>query len=217
MLEFLIKRRRLITIILILFYIIGAIGFMIPSSSETFFQLTPLALLTTFLFLLLYHEPRYDLKTIIIFFVIYTLGFLVEIIGVNSGLIFGSYVYGSGLGYKIWETPLIIGINWLFLTYVTHSLLKKWKISPLVRILLGSSMMLSYDIILEQVAPYLKMWSFADFEVPLQNYIVWYLLAFFFHTLLILFKIDTANKIASKLFIMQLVFFIVLTIYFKIL
>lgn len=216
MMEFLMKRERLISWILVLFYVIGAIGFMIPTISTIFFQLTPLALLTTFLFVLLYHEKPYNSKTIVLFFIIYFIGYLIEIIGVKTGVIFGSYRYGSGLGIKVWDTPLIIGINWLLLTYTTHSFVSKWQISPFLRILLASVLMLIYDIILEQVAPFMDMWSFINLEVPIKNYIVWFLLAFLFNTLLTLFKIDTRNKMASKLFILQLVFFTVLTVYFKI-
>lgn len=210
------KRERLISWILVLFYVIGAIGFMIPSMSVMFFQLTPLALLTTFLFVLLYHEKPYNSKTILLFVFIYLSGLLIEIIGVKTGVIFGSYRYGSGLGIKVWDTPLIIGINWLLLTYTTHSLVSKWKISQFLKITLASGMMLIYDIILEQAAPFMEMWSFSNLEVPMKNYIVWFLLAFLFNTLLTLFKIDTRNKMAPKLFIMQLVFFTVLTVYFKI-
>lgn len=214
--EFLMKQESLITRMLILFYIIGAIGFMIPAFSSVFYQLTPLALLTTFLFVLLYHEKRFNTKTVLVFIFIYIIGLLIEIIGVKTGVIFGSYQYGSGLGIKLWETPLIIGINWLLLTYTTHSIVNKWKIASIFRIFAASSMMLIYDLILEQAAPFMDMWSFSDLEVPLKNYIVWFLLAFFFHTLFTLFKIDTTNKMASKIFIMQLVFFAVLTVYFKI-
>lgn len=214
--KFILKRERFITLILIFFYSIGAIGFMIPSLSSIFFQLTPLALLTTFLLLLLFHENRYHYKTILMFILIYLIGFLIEVVGVKTGIIFGSYQYGSGLGLKIWETPLIIGINWLLLTYTTHSIVNSWKIVPIVRILAGSSMMLIYDLILEQAAPYMNMWSFSNFDVPFKNYMVWFLLSFLFHTLLTLCKIDTKNKIASKIFIIQLLFFVILTIYFKI-
>jgi putative membrane protein len=214
--EFLIKRKPLITRLLILFYTIGAIGFMTPCLSSMFFQLTPIALLTTFFLMLLYHENRYNLKTIFLFVFIYLFGFIIEIIGVKTGVIFGSYSYGSGLGLKLWETPLIIGVNWLLLTYTTHSLVSKWNIVPFLRITLASGMMLIYDLILEQAAPFMDMWSFSNLEVPIQNYIIWFLLSFLFHTLLTLFKIDTRNKMASKIFIIQLLFFTVLMVYFKI-
>jgi putative membrane protein len=38
-------------------------------------------------------------------------GFFIEAIGVNTGLIFGNYVYKTTLGWKFLETPLIIGVN----------------------------------------------------------------------------------------------------------
>jgi putative membrane protein len=37
-----------------------------------------------------------------------------EVVGVKTGLIFGEYKYGSTLGIKLFEVPLIIGFNWVF-------------------------------------------------------------------------------------------------------
>ena len=40
---------------------------------------------------------------------------LTEAIGVNTGLLFGTYEYGANLGFKIFGVPLIIGVNWTVL------------------------------------------------------------------------------------------------------
>jgi putative membrane protein len=56
-------------------------------------------------------------------------GFFIEAIGVNTGLIFGNYVYKTTLGWKFLETPLIIGVNWILLTCsVVYSIENKIKV-----------------------------------------------------------------------------------------
>ena len=40
------------------------------------------------------------------------IGFIFEIIGVKTGLIFGHYKYCNGLGTKVFDVPLIISLNW---------------------------------------------------------------------------------------------------------
>ena len=44
-----------------------------------------------------------------------------EILGVNYGLIFGDYIYLDNLGYKVFGVPVIIGVNWIILTYISGS------------------------------------------------------------------------------------------------
>ena len=78
-----------------------------------FLKLIPLALLLSFIGLIVFHASKPDVKTIVVFAGIYFIGFLIEALGVNTGKIFGEYVYGKSLGFKISETPVIIGINWL--------------------------------------------------------------------------------------------------------
>lgn len=213
---FLQEREKKIKILLAIFYTVGVIGIMIPSTSKYFLQLTPLTLLLTFSLLLLFHNNKYDIKTLSIFIGIYLIGFFIEMLGVQTGLIFGTYHYGSGLGPKIGGSPLIIGINWLMLTYASHSIINKYKIASFLKIVLGASLMLFYDIILETVAPYMDMWSFKEASVPFQNYLVWFGLALLFHSMLVIFKIDTTNKIAKTVFFVQFVFFLILCVFFKV-
>jgi bisanhydrobacterioruberin hydratase len=71
--------------------------------------LVPFALILGFAGVLLFHEAKWDLKTLTAFVLVYISGFVIESVGVNTGLIFGEYIYGGTLGYQIFETPLIIG------------------------------------------------------------------------------------------------------------
>lgn len=115
-----------------------------------------------------------------VFTFIYLIGFFVEVLGVNTGIIFGNYIYGEGLGTKVFNTPLIIGLNWLLLVYITASVLENKKLLVPVKIILGAAMMLGYDFIIEQLAPELNMWDWKNNTIPVSNYVAWFFIAAFF-------------------------------------
>jgi len=195
---------------IVIFYIVGLLGFIIPFSRAFFIIITPFALLLNVYLLAIYHE-KYTLKNVLIFLAIYILGYSIELAGVKTGLIFGSYTYGNALGIKLFETPLLIGVNWLFLTYTAISITEKLNIKKRLALFVTPALMLVYDVVLEQVAPKMDMWSWQNALVPLKNYIAWYIIAFSFVLLLKAFKIKTSNPLSAILFICQFLFFTALT------
>ncbi|MBN1184139.1 MAG: carotenoid biosynthesis protein [Bacteroidales bacterium] len=194
---------------IVIFYVVGTLGFLIPFTKALFIAITPFALILNIYLLALYHKS-YSKKTVSIFLLIFVLGFFIEVIGVNTGLVFGHYKYGSGLGIKVLKTPLLIGVNWLFLSYASTSLISSFRLRKNAAILIAPVLMLAYDLILEQVAPKLDMWNWSGNSVPLQNYVAWYLIALVFVLLIKLFNINTHNNIAKTLFVCQFVFFVLL-------
>ena len=201
---------------LVIFYLVGIAGFIYAPTRQFFSKLTPLALLLSAGFLIWFHQPKFTVKMLLIFGFIFIFAFLVEAIGVNTGLIFGSYIYGEGLGVKLLETPLMIGLNWLMLVYCTKITAEQISEDFTVKLFFAPFLMVVYDLILEQAAPLLGMWSWAEEKIPVQNYISWYLLAFLFHLLLQKTKISFSNKLAAPVFIIQFLFFGVLVVYFLI-
>lgn len=195
---------------IVIFYIIGLFGFIIPFTKAFFITITPFALLLNVYLLAIYHE-KYTLKYVLIFLSIFISGYCIEVVGVKTGFIFGSYIYGNALGIKLFETPVLIGVNWLFLTYTATSLTEKLNIKKWLALFLAPALMLVYDIVLEQVAPKMDMWNWHNSEVPLKNYIAWYIIAFSFVLLLKAFKIKTSNPLSAILFICQFLFFTTLT------
>ena len=142
---------------------------------------------------------------------IFISGYCIEVVGVKTGLIFGIYNYGNALGIKLFETPLLIGVNWLFLTYTAISITEKLNIKKWLALFVAPALMLVYDIVLELVAPKMDMWNWHNSEVPLKNYIAWYIIAFCFVMLLNAFKIKTSNSLSAIIFICQFLFFTTLT------
>jgi putative membrane protein len=211
------KQEREVRKFFIIFYIIGFLGITIPPTRSLFIFLTPFALLISIAYIIYFHQGKYNLKTIAVYISIYFTGFLIEVAGVKTGMIFGHYSYGTGLGLKLMETPLIIGINWLLLVYCTASIFEKRSIPVFLKILFASLLMVIYDLVMEQVAPHLKMWYFDEGEVPLRNYLSWFILAFLMQSLMKLAGVKTENKIADLIFYCQLSFFGALVIFYTVL
>jgi len=211
--DFIANKQKETKLFFIVFYVVGILGMLIPATYSLFLKLIPFALILSFAGLAMFHPNKWDKKSLAIFFGIFFIGYLIEVVGVNTGLIFGNYQYGNSLGFSILNTPLIIGLNWLFLIYATSSVLEKFKINNLVKISLASVMMVLYDIVLEQVAPKIDMWYWKENHIPLQNYLAWFIVSFFFHSIIKAFKIQTQNKLALLILICQFLFFLFLYIF----
>ena len=204
------NEQKTISLLLAIFYSVGVIGMLMPATSSYFLQLTPLALLLSFIVLALSDESRQRGKLIAYLLFIYITSYAIEVAGVHTGLLFGAYSYGENLGFKMWGTPLIIGANWFFLVYTTAAIFEKTKMPVYLKVLLASSSMLIYDIVMEQVAPNLDMWSWKHVAVPFQNYFTWFLIAITFHIGLKLLKIKIENGLALAVLLCQFIFFVLL-------
>lgn len=197
---------------LVIFYSVGVAGMIIPQTRELFKALVPLNLLLNVMLLLIYHG-RLDVRFAWKALVIYSAGFIVEIAGVNTGLIFGSYEYGPTLGPQLFHTPMIIGINWLMLVYASLVITSRFFEQRYFRVLVAAVLMVVYDFALEPAAIDLDMWNWGG-PVPMQNYIAWLVISL----VLTWFAdrtgfVNRENKIAAPLFFVQLGFFILLDIW----
>jgi putative membrane protein len=207
--------KKFVVIFFIVFFMVGFIGIITPVWHQLFMKLFPLALLLSFFALLIFHQPSYNTKTVIVLLIIGLSGFFIEVAGVNTHLIFGNYTYGKSLGMQFFNTPLLIGINWVMLTFACSSMIEKQVLPVSLKIIIASFLMLLYDIILEQLAPLLDMWYWAKGIVPFQNYIAWFVLAVLFQSLVKITGIKTRNSLAIPIIFCQALFFISLIIYFS--
>lgn len=196
----------------IVFYTVGILGIVFSPTRPLFIHTIPLVLIMSSIAITLFHS-HYQLNTLVVFAFIIVLSYFVEVVGVSSQMIFGRYFYGGGLGVKVLDTPLLIGINWAMLVYCSASIVTRFSISPMLKIVSASVLMVIYDLVLEQVAPILDMWYWTENNVPTQNYVVWFILALLFHGLVIKNKVETSNPVAPAIFLCQLFFFVFLLIF----
>lgn len=107
----------------------------------------------------------------------YIVGFLVEVAGVNTGVIFGEYKYGDVLGWKTWGTPWMIGVNWFIVTYVVNQLVMKWNLNRILHAIVAGLLITALDYIIEPVAIKLGMWTWHHDSIPLKNYLAWFVVS----------------------------------------
>jgi uncharacterized membrane protein len=187
-------------------YTFGILWFKLEITRDLFISSIPATLLLVIAIVFAFHK-EWNKKTVLVFSSIATMAFVLELIGVSTGYPFGNYQYDRGLGWMLYETPLIIGLNWLFLVYASHGIAKKFTNNKTVIILLGASLMLGYDLILEAVAPIMQMWHFTTAYPPIQNFLSWFVVSAIFHSILVVTKMNVINYPARMLFIIQMGFF----------
>ena len=203
--------RASISIALIfIFYMVGLLG-LLSIHSELFLFLTPYNLLLTIGILGVNHTDWK--RTWWLFPLTAIAGFLVEVMGVNTGFPFGNYQYGSVLGIKMMETPLMIGVNWLILIYGANSISSHFRIkSAAARVILASCLMVILDFIIEPVAVHYSFWTWEASTIPLSNYIAWFVVSIFISAAWNLSKVTLNTNIGVLVFIAQIVFFGVLNL-----
>ena len=201
---------KLAIAIISIIYLVGIVGLSIPLH-EDFVLLTPLNLLLS-TGLVLYFHTHWQKKQIAGMLLVFMAGWTAEYVGVNTGLLFGNYTYGPVLGPQIGHTPLMIGVNWLLLSYAVASLLVWLKLSTncLLNTLLGALVLTGIDILIEPVAMDLDFWQWEGDTVPLQNYIGWFVVALPIMFCQFFFGLAQKNKVALALLLLQVLFFTVL-------
>ncbi|HEX9252724.1 MAG TPA: carotenoid biosynthesis protein, partial [Ignavibacteriaceae bacterium] len=101
-------------VFLYIIFFVGIIGHLYDPLQNLMLLLTPATLLLTGVVVLLYSYKTSKNKFLLWVVLTYVITFLLEVKGVKTGLIFGEYKYGSTLGIKLFDVPLIIGFNWVF-------------------------------------------------------------------------------------------------------
>jgi len=219
------SKYQVATAIAILFHTVGLVG-ILAFKSDLIIRSTPLNLLLSFSLLIWTQEDKN------IFFWLFTLlafliGFGVEVIGVNTGYLFGDYHYGTVLGIQWKQVPLVIGINWFLVMYccgvsITALLEKIVKpvnekpaepvpvLKALSVISDGATLAVLFDWLIEPVAVKLGYWQWQDKDIPLYNYISWFAISVIILLLFRLLKFDKRNKFAVNLLLIQVMFFLIM-------
>lgn len=192
--------------LLLLFYFFGLIGLSIDAYKNLFLPLTPFNLILT-LFVFYKVNQDFSTKLYVLSILIFLIGFSVEAFGVATGVLFGSYTYGESFGFKILETPVVIGINWLFLALSSYGVIQFFTKKIFWLIILPPILMTSLDLLVEPVAMKLGFWSWENDIIPLQNYVMWYLTSLIIHVLICFFRPNINPKISFTIIVVQISFF----------
>ena len=190
--------------LLLFINIIGVVGFHSECYLPYFKSLTPYNLLFTLLICFFYLPWR---PFVSIFIILFSIGYGVEFLGVKTGLLFGNYEYGSTLGLKWNNVPLIIGVNWFVLSIGARGCANRITQNIFLQVLCASLFMVGLDYLIEPVAMKYDFWDWSQNKVPLQNYFMWLLVSLLMQVLLNKKSIQIPFPLAFTILISQFIFF----------
>ena len=225
------SKYQLATGIAIFFHAIGLVGILF-SENNFFIQSTPFNLLLSYI-LLVWTHPEKNNSFYFFIGIVFIVGFLSEVVGVNTGLLFGEYHYSKILGIQLFQVPILIAVNWFIIIYCsgigTHVLLNKvinrvakdynepsLKLKAMSVIFDGASLAVLFDWLMEPVAIKLGFWTWGgDGSVPFYNYFCWLLISILLLTVFNFFNFRKENKFAVNLLLTQALFFLILRTFLK--
>ncbi|MEX0967552.1 MAG: carotenoid biosynthesis protein [Bacteroidia bacterium] len=198
--------RRITGYILAVLYAVGFAGLQVPFLQPLFLKLVPVILIISLLAILFFQVWTPNFITFLI--TVYVAGFGIEVLGVNTGWIFGNYIYGENLGLQFLNVPLILGVNWILMTYGAGVLSNRIPVHWLVKCLTGAIMMTGTDALMEPVAMKYDFWYWENQLIPVQNFVAWFIISFIFMVLFFKLRFHKHNRIAAWLFILLFLFFL---------
>lgn len=204
------KIKKIAVAVIIIFHLVGLIGFLIPVAQPYFIKLVPFHLLLMFAVIVFAYNG--NVKRLSLFICgVFLCGWLVEVLGVHTGKIFGSYYYGNTLGYKIAAVPLLMGVNWVILIFSVGQMMKSLKVrNSILASVLGATALIIFDFFLEPVAMKFNYWQWDWKEIPAQNFIAWFIVSVILLKFYYALGLKQQKYIGTVMFASQLIFFVVL-------
>ena len=197
---------NLIIILLFILHFVGGVALSMDSVKSVFLTLTPFNLALTFV-LLIWGNEDFSFNFFKVISVLFLIGFFVEVLGVYSGLLFGEYHYGKTLGFQFLGVPLIIGVNWVILVVSSFAVSSYFVSNSILTVVLSSVIMVLLDLMIEPVAIRLDFWHWQAEIIPLQNYLMWFLVALLMNWILTFNRFKFNVKLGFGLLISQVLFF----------
>lgn len=139
------------------------------------------------------------------------LGYLAEVLGVKTGLLFGQYAYGQTLGVALFDVPLVMALNWALLLALVAEIGvlvgEAGKLGAAARAGLGAALLVLLDLVMEPFATSQGLWTWEDTSVPLQNYVGWGVVSFVLLLPYHLLERRDVNPASVWLYLLQFAFF----------
>lgn len=219
------NKYQIATLIAVVFHAIGLIG-ILYGKTDFFIKATPVNLILMFT-LLIWTQTERNLYFFLFLIIVVVGGIAVEMIGVNTGYLFGKYSYGPVLGYQFKKVPLLIGINWVLIIYCSGIMINTVLVRAIRRIAAetgaspmklkvisvivdGATVAVLFDWVMEPVAVRLGYWQWVNGDIPLFNYACWFFISMLLLAVFQIGRFSKHNKFAVHLLLIQLMFFLLL-------
>jgi putative membrane protein len=176
-----------------IFFAVGIVGHFWAYTYPLMVLLTPFVILISGIWAI--HKCLKKKYLVLWIIVAYIVTFLLEVLGVSQGFVFGPYYYGDVLGPKLFDVPVIIGLNWVFII-LSLILLSEWLVNLLFKsrfntrikafftAVFTATFATFFDFLMEPGAVGLNYWFWTltaePLNVPIQNYIAWFIISFSF-------------------------------------
>ncbi|MEL7222459.1 MAG: carotenoid biosynthesis protein, partial [Bacteroidota bacterium] len=102
------------------------------------------------------------------------------------------------------------------LVLITGTIANQLTATPLLRVIIGASLMILIDFPLEVISPIFDFWEFSGGVAPLQNYLAWFAIAAGLHGFFQWGKIQEDVNYAYHLYAAQLVFFAYFALFYSV-
>jgi bisanhydrobacterioruberin hydratase len=205
-----------------IFYIVGLTGHLYQPTFDLMLDLTPFVILIFGVWAFAAAVKGARIRLLIWALITYLITFTLEAVGVATGTVFGEYWYGETLGVQLFEVPLVIGFNWTIIIMGLSDIIRRSLLTLQSGI---SKQLLSvaaaffaalgaviFDVIMEPVAMAYNYWQWGSKEVPLHNYIAWFIIAFIFSLTFQFTGMKTKSSILPGYIAIQALFFLGLVI-----
>lgn len=203
--------RTVLVSILILFHLIGFVG-MVFFDTQMFAGLSVYNLLLSLVLLFLGHtSSKQNFMKLLL--PVLVLGYLVELLGIKTGFPFGTYYYGEALGFKLYDVPVIIGVNWFLLVMGSGFLVRSLVAATWLRVLLAPVFMVIVDFPIEHMASVLDYWHWQGDVIPFTNFIGWFVVSVIMQIFFQKYMQKEANLLAIPYLVLVSVFFVMLNLF----
>jgi putative membrane protein len=109
------------------------------------------------------------------------IGFVAEVVGVRSGIPFGSYRYADSLGPRLAGVPIIVGLAWAMMAWPAAVVARRLAQTRISQVVIGAWALASWDLFLDPQMVAAGHWTWREPTahlpgvptVPLTNLLGW--------------------------------------------
>ncbi len=196
-----------LTALLVCFFVFGSVGINHPFTRQVFEPLSGFTLFYALIALLLTHQ-HFNRRLLQVLVFAFCVGMGVEIAGVATGAIFGNYQYTNMLGWQLFSVPVIIGVNWVSLTYATNNVAARFLKSKFFAALAAALAMTAFDVLIEPLAIRHHFWVWTDNGFPpFQNFVAWFVVSMIL-SFVYQFTVPRRFNFSALVFVLALSFFL---------
>lgn len=186
-------------------YFAGIIGLRIEIVREIFLAVLPWTMILIF-GLLMYFQKYWNLRAIQCLLIGFITLFVIVIIAVDSGDVFGSFTFSKLLGLKLFKVPVALIFNWLTMIYCVYVMVKSIKTNAFFRAVIGSVMVVLTILLMETFNNKFQLWFWDSGHAPLRNYMAWAIISFGILMYYNNAKSKIRNELALPVYIGQIIF-----------